>query len=65
MTNETRELSIDELDEISGGDPSVVTIGPVRIMVGDGNLGLGISGVGGFLVNTGTGAYEASLGSHT
>lgn len=34
MTNEARELSINELDAVSGGDPKTVKIGPLTITVG-------------------------------
>ncbi len=65
MTNEIRELNIDDLDGVAGGEVHTVSIGPIRITGGDGIFGLGIQGVGGVLINTKTGDAEAGVGKHS
>lgn len=62
MTNEARELSINELDAVSGGDPKTVKIGPLTITAGEGKLGIGITGVGGFLIDVKTGSAQGNIG---
>jgi hypothetical protein len=51
---EIRELSMNEIDEVSGG--AEVKVGPVHIFIGEGKLGIGfgvaIDGVGGFAITT-------------
>jgi len=65
MSSEIRELTLDELDGIAGGEVHTVSVGPIRITGGDGIFGLGIQGVGGVLLNTKTGDAEAGVGHHT
>jgi hypothetical protein len=53
--DEVRELSMDEIEQVSGG--AEVKIGPVTIIVGAKDLGIGfgvaIDGVGGFAITSG------------
>lgn len=64
VTNEIRELSVDELEAVSGG--ATFSIGPVTIMAGEKDVGIafGISvrGVGGFAV-LGDGGVCGQLGN--
>ena len=53
MGNDIRELNINELDRVSGGEITRVDVGPLTIMVGDGKLVLGIQGLGAVSIGSG------------
>jgi len=54
-TADVRELSMDEIEQVSGG--AEVKVGPVTIIIGAKDLGIGfgvaIDGVGGFAIGVG------------
>lgn len=60
MSDEIRELNIDELDKIAGG--TTVQAGPLRIVGGNGMLAIGIAGVGAIAINTKTGVAAGIIG---
>ena len=53
--SDVRELSINEIEQVSGG--ADVKIGPVHILIGEGDIGIGfgvkIDGFGGFAIGGG------------
>ncbi|PWB66321.1 MAG: hypothetical protein C3F17_01715 [Bradyrhizobiaceae bacterium] len=44
--DEPRELSIDEIEIVSGGEKARITLGPVSLFAGDGVAGISVRGLG-------------------